>query len=568
MHYMALACDYDSTLASNGQVDDATLAALERVKAAGRRLILVTGRQLPDLQRVFPDLGGFDRVVVENGAVLFNPSDKSTRRLAEPPPPIFADALREKGIEPLSVGEVIVATWQPNEIAVLETIRGLGLELQIIFNKGAVMVLPTGVNKSLGLSAALAELGLSPHNTVAVGDAENDHAFLALCGCRVAVANALPMICEAADLVTAGARGQGVIELIDRLIADDLSEVDRNAAMRGVVLGETPAGDPIWLPRRDELLLLAGTSGSGKSTLTAGLLERLVEQSYQFCVIDPEGDYEAMAGAIVVGDSTQPPTPAKVLELLEPPHQSVIVNLLGVKLEDRPAFLGELLPGLLALRKRAARPHWLFVDEAHHMLSGERSAGREIELPSAGLFLITVHPDKLAPAALAAINTVVVVGKAVQETLSGFASIAGWPAAQPDQNLEQGEAFIQARNAAAYSGRLRIMPPRGERQRHVRKYAEGKLGTDKSFYFRGADRRLNLRAHNLEIFMQMADGVDNDTWLYHLRNGDYSRWFREAIKDDALAESAARIEADLHLDSAASRSQIRAAIQERYTASP
>jgi hypothetical protein len=112
------------------------------------------------------------------------------------------------------------------------------------------------------------------------------------------------------------------------------------------------------------------------------------------------------------------------------------------------------------------------------------------------------------------------------------------------------------------------MPPRGERQRHVRKYAEGKLGTDKSFYFRGADRRLNLRAHNLEIFMQMADGVDNDTWLYHLRNGDYSRWFREAIKDDALAESAARIEADLQLDSSASRSRIRAAIQERYTASP
>ena len=148
MHYMALACDYDGTLASSGQVDDATLAALERVKAAGRRLILVTGRELPDLQRVFPDLGGFDRVVVENGAVLFNPSDKSTRRLAEPPPPIFADALREKGIEPLSVGEVIVATWQPNEIAVLETIRDLGLELQIIFNKGAVMVLPTGVNKA------------------------------------------------------------------------------------------------------------------------------------------------------------------------------------------------------------------------------------------------------------------------------------------------------------------------------------------------------------------------------------------------------------------------------------
>ena len=48
----------------------------------------------------------------------------------------------------------------------------------MIFNKGAVMILPSGVNKATGLAAALEELGLSPHNVVGVGDAENDHAFL------------------------------------------------------------------------------------------------------------------------------------------------------------------------------------------------------------------------------------------------------------------------------------------------------------------------------------------------------------------------------------------------------
>jgi HAD superfamily hydrolase (TIGR01484 family) len=106
-----------------------------------------------------------------------------------------------------------VATWHPNETVVLETIAELGLELQVIFNKGAVMVLPSGVNKATGLAAALHELDLSRHNVVGVGDAENDHAFLALCECSVAVANALPALAERCDLVTAAERGAGVEEL-------------------------------------------------------------------------------------------------------------------------------------------------------------------------------------------------------------------------------------------------------------------------------------------------------------------------------------------------------------------
>ena len=76
--------------------------------------------------------------------------------------------------------------------------------------------------------------------------------------------------------------------------------------------------------------------------------------------------------------------------------------------------------------------------------------------------------------------------------------------------------------------------PHQEHQRHTRKYAEGELGEDKSFYFRGPADALNLRAHNLMIFLQMADGVDDATWLHHLHRGDYTRWFRDAIKDDDL----------------------------------
>ena len=108
---------------------------------------------------------------------------------------------------------------------VLEIIRGMGLKLQIISNKDALMVLPSGMNKASGLQVALDELGLSPQNTVGVGDAENDDAFLAMCECSVAVANALPALKAHADVVTVGSHGAGVEELIDRLLSEDLASL-------------------------------------------------------------------------------------------------------------------------------------------------------------------------------------------------------------------------------------------------------------------------------------------------------------------------------------------------------
>ena len=221
MRYLVLASDYDGTLARDGRVDEATLAALTRFLATGRKLILVTGRELEDMLAIFPHLDLFERVVAENGALLFRPATQEEKPLAEPPPEKFVRLLRERGVAPVSVGRVIVATRQPHENTVLHVIRELGLELQIIFNKGAVMVLPAGVNKATGLAAALEELAVAPQNVVGIGDAENDHAFLGLCGRGVAVANALPSLKETADFVTRGDYGAGVCGLIDELIASD-----------------------------------------------------------------------------------------------------------------------------------------------------------------------------------------------------------------------------------------------------------------------------------------------------------------------------------------------------------
>ena len=79
MRYLLVATDYDGTLASQGQVDDSALAALERVLASGRKLILVTGRHLPDLNKVFNKLDLFHRVVAENGALLYRPTSRQER---------------------------------------------------------------------------------------------------------------------------------------------------------------------------------------------------------------------------------------------------------------------------------------------------------------------------------------------------------------------------------------------------------------------------------------------------------------------------------------------------------
>jgi hydroxymethylpyrimidine pyrophosphatase-like HAD family hydrolase len=224
MRFFALACDYDGTLARNGHVDEPTLGAVKRLLASRRKLVLVTGRELPELQKTFPHLDLFDRVVAENGALLFTPSSGEEKPLAERPPQAFINELLHRNVHPLAVGRVIVATWSPNEHAILDVIRDLGLELQVIFNKGAIMVLPSGVNKATGLAAALDAMNLAPEQVAGIGDAENDHAFLKICGCSVAVANALPMLKAEVCFVTRGDHGAGVSELIDELIADDLGQ--------------------------------------------------------------------------------------------------------------------------------------------------------------------------------------------------------------------------------------------------------------------------------------------------------------------------------------------------------
>ncbi len=218
VRWSALACDYDGTIASAGRVRPTTLEALAQVRHSRRKLILVTGRELDDLLAVFPLISLFDRVVAENGALLYDPAIRKKQLLSSQPSDEFIDALEQRKLEPLSVGEAIVATSRSQRRVVCDIMEELGRDLQLVFNKGSLMVLPQGTNKATGLMGALHQLGLAPEDTVGVGDAENDQDFLDICGYSVAVANALPALKRRVDLVTRGDHGDGIVELVKHLL--------------------------------------------------------------------------------------------------------------------------------------------------------------------------------------------------------------------------------------------------------------------------------------------------------------------------------------------------------------
>jgi hypothetical protein len=465
----------------------------------------------------------------------------------------------------LSVGRAIVATWEPYEVEALEAIRDLGLELQIVFNKGAVMILPPGVNKASGLKAALEELGLSEHNVVAVGDAENDHAFMQSAGFSVAVANALPTVKEEADFVTAGARGAGVVELIDLVLEKD---VDAFAPFkeRGLVqAGRRPDGSPVFMRPHGGGALIAGLSGGGKSTLATALVEGIIAGGFQICVFDPEGDYANLPSTVALGDVKAPPRLPEMLKALERPEQSLVVNLLAISVEDRPAAFAGFVAALAEMRGRTGHPHWILVDEAHHVLPAERDAsasGAPWTLPAV---FVAVDPAAVAAHVLQGVEDVFAVGTRPADTIRAFcrASSVDEPSL-PEGPTEPGHALFWNPRSGQAPEFVTARAPAAKMERHTRKYAEGELGEDKSFYFRGPDRALNLRAQNLTIFLQIADGVDDRTWLHHLQANDVSRWIREAIKDEALAAEARRVE-DEGAD-AGSRKAMREIIERSYTA--
>ncbi len=566
MQLPILACDYDGTIARHGLVSESTLKALRRAVSSGIKLILVTGRIIDDLFTTFDHPEIFEWIVGENGAVLYKPETRLRKTLAQAPPREFALELSRRGVDPVFHGDVIVATFQPHEHTVLQTIQEMGLEHQIIFNKGAVMVLPAGVNKAFGLKAAVKEMQASIHDVIAVGDAENDHAFLRDAECSVAVGNALSSLKEKADIVLEGSDGDGVAELIEIIINDKPKILKAGSLHHRFPMGAKEDESEVFFSPYQGNVLIAGSSGAGKSTLATTIIEGLLNQEYQVCLIDPEGDYENFPDVTKIGGAKHHPLPEEVEEVLNKPSESVVANLIGVPLLDRPQNFLKILSRVQDLRAHKGHPHWLVIDEAHHVLPFE-SKQAPIVLPQIGgqTIFITMAPSSVLLSAMQPLNTVIGVGEGASAVLKEWAELAGLPAPEiPDAELPPGVVIVWNIAQCERPFRLQVKPNTYQRKRHKKKYAEGELPEDRSFYFCGSEGKLKLRAHNLIMFLQLGEGVDEETWNFHLKKQHYSQWIEAAIKDKPLANAIREIET-AGWGREESYKAIKKLIEEKYT---
>ena len=234
-------------------------------------------------------------------------------------------------------------------------------------------------------------------------------------------------------------------------------------------------------------------------------------------------------------------------------------------LRERPDFFSQLFPRLQALRARTGRPHWLLIDEVHHLLPAAWGLAPSTLPQRLGeTILITYRPREVSASILAMVDTAVAVGPSPEATLAELATaLRTAPPRAPTGETKRDEVVVWQRSAGGDPFTAVMVPARSERLRHLRKYAEGNLGPS-SFFFRGPGARMNLRAQNLTSFCEMAAGVDDDTWLFHLHRGDYSEWMRGAIKDEDLAREVVGVEDASHLDSTESRRMVRDAIDRRY----
>ena len=467
MRYTAVALDFDGTIAHDSAVPAHVVDGLKRLKASGRQLLLVTGRELPELLAIFPEIGIFDRVVAENGALLYRPESGERKDLGDPPPAALVKLLRERGV-PISVGDSIIATVEPHETTVLASIRDLGLERPVIFNKGAVMILPPGVNKASGLAAALHELGLSARNIVAAGDAENDHALLDSAEYSVAVANAIPTLKAAADRVTREPRGDGVLEIIADLIECDLTKSPPVRDRRAIVIGKDEGGADVALPAAGLSMLIIGDHKSGKSTLTRRILERLCVAGYQFCVLDGRGEYLDFEPAVVFGTQANPPDPFEILTALEKPDVQAVVCLAAVPQAQRAAFFEELNFELRALREKTGRPHWLVIDEAQELVPKSDAGITEAGAPAENTIYVTTDAGAVADAILASVDLVAVRGAASRQSLAAFfAALPGERAVEAVREPGEHQALFWFRHANQ-PPMLVTLVPRASEHRSIR----------------------------------------------------------------------------------------------------
>ena len=542
--FQVVAVDLDGTLTADGRLAPQTLDALYNARRNGLNVVLVTGRIGTELQAAFPHIADhFDALVLENGAVMVVKGH--TCRLAEPVDSSLDEALGERWV-PFRRGEVMVATDGEHAATVVEVIGELELDCQVIRNRSALMVLPAGVTKGSGLRAVLAEMNLSPHNTVALGDAENDLSLFSVAEIGAAVANAISSVRRRADLVLDQPDGAGVVEL---LTGPYLSGVQRWCPpRRWVDIGTFDDHSPARVPGSQGRILVTGPTGSGKSYLAGLLAERWILAGYCALVIDPEGDHvqlRELTGVEVIDGRDHLPEPTELVNSLDP-HSSVVVDMSGIAEPAKAEYLHLLRSTAEAHREQFGFPHWVIYDEAQLLGTNEEARWAR----RGGYVLSSFTPASLPAQEID--NSDVVL------TLTTSADAA---------------ALTSVRRATVSFGGG---PPRAftiaDRQtghvRHRHKYADVRLPDERRFYFHPIDGRSIRPAATMHEFRSAISHIDYRALQYHLERGDFSRWLDGTITDRDLAKQVAAWEDETLARRAADveriRHQLIRAVEERY----
>jgi hydroxymethylpyrimidine pyrophosphatase-like HAD family hydrolase len=557
MKLAALALDYDNTIAEHGALDAAVREAVADARRRGITVVLATGRRLSELHRVAGDLTCFDIIVGENGAVLEFTASGRAVQLGHPPPPAVLEALERGGI-PFDVGMSVIeaeARWAP---PILEIVRDLQQPLVLSFNRSRLMVLPPGTCKSAGLRRALHAQRLSLHNTVGIGDAENDHDLLDACEVGVAVSWGSPALRAVADEVIEGQGPADVAPYIRRLARQPRLSAAQMGRRR-LQLGQEFDGTPVRLAIRGRTILIAGEPGTGKSWLAGLLCEQLILQGYCLCIIDPEGDYQSLEdlpGVVSLGGADPPPHAREIERALRHPDTSVIIDLSRLAHREKHLYLQTVLPLLAHVRRTTGLPHKILIDEAHYFLDTPET-GQLVDVALAGYILVTYRASRVDPSVRLADAIVMVTRETDPDEAASLTSLCH--AAEGRETvaatlgeLRMAEAALlpSAEEAGGRIRRFQLTPRLTAHVRHRAKYLDMPVADHHAFVFTDGGRPL-VRTASIAEFLRALAGVPSATLVGHLRRHDFSRWLDHVFRDGPLAVRVYGLETRIRTEEAA-----------------
>jgi hydroxymethylpyrimidine pyrophosphatase-like HAD family hydrolase len=552
MRFSALAIDFDGTIAQDDRVDPIASRAIADLRAQGITIVLVTGRILAELRRIAGDLHFADAVVAENGAVIEFPASGYSRVLGPAPPAALVDALRQDGLD-IVVGQVIIDAYADDATRILAVIRRLELPYMLAFNRGRVMIVPQAISKATGLREAMVMMRLSPHNALAIGDAENDHELLRLCEVGVSVDWGSAALKAAADQVLPGRGPADISPYVRSLAATRLLPTPRHTR-RHLNLGHSLDGHPLSLAVRGRTVLVAGDPKSGKSWVTGLLCEQLILYGYSVCILDPEGDYaslQALPGVSVLGGADPLPLPRELVRALRHADTSVVIDFSHVSFEEKRTYIRNVLPALAAMRRQTGLPHRIVLDEAHYFLNDD-DAPELLDLASGGYTLTSYRASSIHRSVLASAQAVVVTCEsdpaearllyALCPTCEGRRTESDWIAILGGLTIGDAAVLPVTEEAEGDLRRIVLAPRLTPHVRHQTKYVDIPVTEHRAFVFHGAGGQATQRARTLKDFVQALEDLDTADVDGYLRRLDFSRWITEVFGDYPLAKIIHRLE--------------------------